>query len=166
MANRKKSDGLLGKIGKILDVVPNAADIVGEAVGGTVREVAPLIEKSMDRRYEKKQGLVSLPNIVDIDVDEAKGILEELGFKVIVIQTKPNSRYAKSRNNEIVATIPKSGLVEPGSLVKLYYVTDEVVEESKIELEKSLKVEDFLGTTSTAKMAATAFMSHIKKDGR
>lgn len=63
-------------------------------------------------------------------------------------------------------TEPKAGPVDPGSLVKVYYVTEEVIKESnKLKLEQAVKVEDLLNTAQAVKKAATStFMSYINKE--
>ena len=158
---KKKSSGMLGKLGGLLGGV-SSIDFAGDII----KEAAPMIEKSLDRRYEKKQSLVQLPNVIDIDVDKASSIIEDTGFKVVTLQAKPNVRYANNKNNEVVMTEPKAGPVDPGSLVKVYYVTEEVIEESnKLKLEQALKVEDLLNTAQAVKKAATStFMSYINKE--
>ena len=46
----KKSSGMLGKLGGLLGGV-SSIDFAGDII----KEAAPMIEKSLDRRYEKKQ---------------------------------------------------------------------------------------------------------------
>lgn len=116
----------VGKVAKIFDMIPDTTRVIGEAV----HAVVPLVDKVLEQNYQKKNRLVQLPNVVDMDIVEAQTHLEEQGFVVSKILAKPHQRYAKKQANEVVAMLPKSGNVEPGTLVKLYYVSQDVIEAS------------------------------------
>ncbi|SUO88514.1 PASTA domain-containing protein [Streptococcus uberis] len=129
MVNKKKN--LLGKFGKVLDVLPNTTELIGDVVKQTV----PIIDKSIDRMYDQKQGLVDLPNVTDLDIEEAKLLLEDLGFRATKILAKPAKKYCKRTANEVVQMDPKPGKKQSGSLVKLYYVSRDVIDASQRELD-------------------------------
>ncbi|MGT2965363.1 PASTA domain-containing protein [Streptococcus acidominimus] len=117
---------LIGDVAKIFDIIPDTTRVIGEAV----HAVVPLVDKVLEQNYQKKNRLVRLPNMVDMNIREAEHHLQELGFVVSVILAKPHQRYVKRGAGEVVAMVPKSGNVEPGTLVKLYYVSQDVIEAS------------------------------------
>ena len=83
----------------------------------------------------KRSGpLVAIPNLLDVDIQQAREHLEGLGLQVIVVLAKPNKKYVKADAGEVVAMVPRSGKVQPGSLIKLYYVDELVIEASKKEV--------------------------------
>ena len=127
----KKTSGKMGKLlgaaNMIFSVIPDTVEVVERITD----KAAPIVDKHLDRQHHLKQSLVAIPNLLDVDVQQAKKHLEGLGLQVIVLLAKPNKRYAKADAGEVVAMLPRSGKVRPGSLVKLYYVDDHVVEESK-----------------------------------
>ena len=130
----KKTSGKMGKLlgaaNMIFSVIPDTVEVVERITD----KAAPIVDKHLDRQHQYKQSLVAIPNLLDVDVQQAKEHLEGLGLQVIVLLAKPNKRYAKADAGEVVAMLPRSGKVRPGSLVKLYYVDDHVVEESKIDI--------------------------------
>ncbi|MBF0777963.1 PASTA domain-containing protein [Streptococcus cuniculi] len=121
---------MIGEVAKIFDVIPDTTRMIGEAV----HAVVPLVDKVLEQNYQKKNRLVRLPNMVDMDIAEAQNHLEELGFVVTRILAKPHQRYANKQAGEVVAMVPKSGNLEPGTLVKLYYVTPEVIAASDVTI--------------------------------
>ncbi|MTB63516.1 PASTA domain-containing protein [Streptococcus sp. zg-86] len=121
---------MIGEVAKILDIIPDTTRVIGEAV----HAVVPLVDKVLEQNYEKKNRLLRLPNLIDMNVQEAQEHLESLGFTVSKILAKPQQTYAKKRADEIVAMVPKSGNFEPGTLVKLYYVTPEIIEASDLSI--------------------------------
>ena len=137
----KKTSGKMGKLlgaaNMIFSVIPNTVEVVERITD----KAAPIVDKHLDRQHQYKQSLVAIPNLLDVDVQQAKEHLEGLGLQVIVLLAKPNKRYAKADAGEVVAMLPRSGKVRPGSLVKLYYVDDHVVEESK----KDIALQDVTG---------------------
>lgn len=121
---------LAGALNTVLGIIPDTVEIVGKITDKT----APIVEKNLDRQHEYKKSLIPLPNLLDVDVQTAKEHLESIGLTVIAVLAKPDKKYAKADVNEVVAMVPKSGKVEPGTLVKLYYVDRTVLEKSQEEL--------------------------------
>lgn len=117
---------MIGEVAKIFDVIPDTTRVIGEAV----HAVVPLVDKVLEQNYRRKNRLVHLPNVVDMNLLEAQEHLEERGFVVSKILAKPHQRYAKKHADEVVAMIPKPGNMEPGTLVKLYYVSQDIIEAS------------------------------------
>lgn len=115
---------------KLVDIVPDTTKIIGD----TVQAAAPILDKALDRNYEKEISMISLPNVLDLDLAEGKELLENLGFIVTATLVKPDRKYSKSRDNEIVDMIPKSGRVDKGSVIKLYYVTQEIIDSSNLDI--------------------------------
>ena len=130
----KKTSGKMGKLlgaaNMIFSVIPDTVEVVERITD----KAAPIVDKHLDRQHQYKQSLVAIPNLLDVDVQQAREHLEGLGLQVIVLLAKPNKRYAKADAGEVVAMLPRSGKVRPGSLVKLYYVDAHVIEASKKEV--------------------------------
>ena len=130
----KKTSGKMGKLlgaaNMIFSVIPNTVEVVERITD----KAAPIVDKHLDRQHQYKQSLVAIPNLLDVDVQQAKEHLDGLGLQVIVLLAKPNKRYTKAAAGEVVAMLPRSGKVRPGSLVKLYYVDAHVIEESKKDI--------------------------------
>lgn len=123
----KKKIGKIDIVNKALNIIPDTTEILSD----TIKSTTPLVEKAMDRRFESQQQLVDLPNLIDLNISEAKETLEELGFKVVTIAAKADKKFSKNKAEELVKMEPKPGRVRQGIVVKLYYVTEEIVEESK-----------------------------------
>lgn len=130
----KKKAGKIGKLfgaaNMVFRVIPDTVEIVGQITD----KAAPIVDKHLERHHQYKQSLVTIPNLLDVDVQQASEYLEGLGLEVIPLLAKPQKKYAKAHTGEVVAMMPRSGKVQPGSLVKLYYVDDVVIEASKKEI--------------------------------
>ena len=137
----RKLGKLLGAANMIFSVIPDTVEIVSKITDKT----APIVDKHLERQHQYKQSLISIPNLLDVDVQQAKELLEDLGLQVIVLLAKPNKKYAKADPGEVVAMMPRSGKVRPGSLVKLYYADAFVIDESK----KDIALPDVTGLSLT-----------------
>ena len=124
MATKK---GLLGKTGRILGMIPNMT----ETINATIETSGPLIDKAMEHHYETKRNLIAVPNVIDMQVSDAKNYLESLGISVSTLLEKPNRKLRMKSAGEVVNMNPKSGRVKVGSLIKIYYVDEMVIEESR-----------------------------------
>ncbi len=131
MAKKAKGgNNPLKSFDKWANIVPDTTKIIGD----TVQAAAPILDKALDRNYEKEKNRISIPNVLDLDLLEGKELLEKLGFLVTVTLVKPDKKYSTARDNEIVDMIPKSGRVDKGSVIKLYYVTQEIIDSSNLDV--------------------------------
>lgn len=130
----KKSSGKMGKLfgaaNLFLGVIPDTVEIVGKITD----KAAPIVDKHLERQHSYKKSLVAIPNLMDVEASQAKQHLEKLGLQVILLLAKPHKKYVKANAGEVVAMMPRSGKVPPGTLVKVYYVDDWVIAESKKEM--------------------------------
>ncbi|HGI4296004.1 TPA: PASTA domain-containing protein [Streptococcus agalactiae] len=132
----KKLTKSLGPIGKLISIIPDTTELIGKAIDNS----RPIIEKELDRRHEKKQTYTQLDNVVHLDINDAQVYLEQRHFNVSRIVAEPNSKWTTLHPNQVVNMSPKAGRVRIGSLVKLYYITEDILEESKtLLLSKSEK---------------------------
>ena len=125
-------NNLLKNLNKLVDIIPDTTKIIGD----TVQAAVPILDKALDRQHEKNLSQIQVPNVIDLDVEEAKRHLEEIGFRVTLTLVKPNKKYRQetTRDNEVVDMIPKAGKFDKGSLVKLYYINQEIIDASNQEV--------------------------------
>ncbi|MDR0299745.1 MAG: hypothetical protein LBI13_06645 [Streptococcaceae bacterium] len=118
----------LGKgLKSVLSVIPDTTKVITDSI----EKAAPLIEKQMDRNFEKHKDEIEIPNVIDMKKDEAKSLLESRGFIVSAILQKPEAKFAKAFPDEVVAMFPFSGAVNTGTLIKIYYMDEASITESK-----------------------------------
>ena len=127
-----QKNNLLKNLNKLVDIIPDTTKIIGD----TVQAAVPILNKALDRQHEKNLSQIQVPNVIDLDVEEAKRHLEEIGFRVTLTLVKPNKKYRQetTRDNEVVAMIPKAGKFDKGSLIKLYYINQEIIDASNQEV--------------------------------
>ena len=125
-------NNLLKNLNKLVDIIPDTTKIIGD----TVQAAAPIVDKALDRQHEKNLSQIQVPNVIDLDAEEAKRHLEEIGFRVTLTLVKPNKKYRQetTRDNEVVDMIPKAGKFDKGSLIKLYYINQEIIDASNQEV--------------------------------
>ena len=78
-----------------------------------------------------KDKYVRVPDVRDLFVSDAEKVLSELGFDVHLILDKPNARYANERVEEVIRVVPNCKKLVKGSLIKVYYLDNFGLEESK-----------------------------------
>lgn len=122
-----KGLGAAGKVFTLLDTVA--------MVDKVSKNTAPILEKAIDRHHERQEGLVTLPDVTHLDLTPAKAHLEELGFLVAMIPAKTSQVKKDHKLDEVVAMVPKPGKLTRGSLIKLYYVTEDNLPKSQTALE-------------------------------
>ncbi|WP_392452635.1 PASTA domain-containing protein [Streptococcus parasuis] len=127
-----QKNNLLKNLNKLVDIIPDTTKIIGD----TVQAAAPIVDKALDRQHEKNLSQIQVPNVIDLDVEKAKRHLEEIGFRVTLTLVKPNKKYRQetTRDNEVVDMIPKAGKFDKGSLIKLYYINQEIIDASNQEV--------------------------------
>lgn len=127
-----QKNNLLKNLNKLVDIIPDTTKIIGD----TVQAAVPILDKALDRQHEKNLSQIQVPNVIDLDAEEAKRHLEEIGFRVTLTLVKPNKKYRQetTRDNEVVDMIPKAGKFDKGSLIKLYYINQEIIDASNQEV--------------------------------
>ena len=129
MAKKSLIKSVGGALTAVFQVIPDTVEVVGKVVDSTV----PLVDKALDRHHEHQQSLVKLPDVRDMEVCAAREHLESLGFQVAVLVAKPNRKWRQELPGEVVEMSPRTGRLKVGSLIKLYYMTDEVLKASQQE---------------------------------
>ncbi len=91
--------------------------------------------------YEQQKALIRIPDLKDVHIDEALRILkEELHLAPTSVIANPNIGFADESENEVMYSEPRFGLrVNPGTTVKIYYLTQEVIDKSKKLLENAVR---------------------------
>lgn len=131
----KQAKNLL-KVAGALAALPGVVD----AVQGVVKEGAPLVKEALARMHEENRRKVTLPDLRDMSLEQAQEYLESIGLQSVGIRAKARKEYATALKGEVVSTLPKGGIVAPEIIVKLYYVDEAVMDESK-ELAETRKVQ-------------------------
>lgn len=90
---------------------------------------------------EKQKNSIKVPDLKDVYLDEAILLLKDkLGLNPIPIESKPNLAYVDSIQNAVVYSVPRFGSkVSPGEAIKIYYLTQEIINDSKKLLDKEVK---------------------------
>lgn len=156
MARSRKLTKSLGALGKIISVIPDTTELIGKGMDNT----RPIIEKYMDQRQAHQESLRTVDDVINLPLDQAKEHLEKQGFVVASIPAKPDEKWLTASINEVVSMSPRAGRHRLGSLVKLYYVTIEVLEKSQSlldqdnlkKVERNQKIADTLETVKHIKM--------------
>lgn len=156
MVKISKFSKSLGVFGKIISIIPDTTEIIGKGLDNG----RPIVEKYMDQKQAREEKLKSLDNVINLPVEEARQHLEKQGFVVATIPVRPDKKWLKASLDEVVIMSPRSGKLPVGSLVKLYYVTYDVLEKSQEILdqenlrivERNQKIADTLETVKHIKM--------------
>jgi len=90
--------------------------------------------------YEQQKSLIKIPDLKDVHIDEALRVLKELHLIPTLAIAKPSIAYSDENENKVMSSEPKFGTkVNPETAVKVYYVTLEVIDKSKLMLENAIK---------------------------
>lgn len=122
----QKAGKALGTVGNVLSVF-DAVGIVDKVSG----HAAPLIDKAIDRHFDAQKDFITLQDLSHLSVEQAKSIIEGLGFIAVPILVKADKKYASQKTHEVLRMVPRSGKIKLGSVVKLYYLDDATLEESQ-----------------------------------
>jgi len=120
------------KAGKIVGTVAVAVTPV-VAVAGAVAEK---VSKTVSAKSEDENNLVLIPSLYSegkhLTVEEVKRRLEDRELKPELTLALKNIKYKDCVDQEVVETNPKEKQkVKKGSFVEVFYVTSEVIEESR-----------------------------------
>lgn len=98
-----------------------------------VPEVVELGTKIGSEIYEQQKALIKIPDLKDVHIDEAMRILkDELHLIPTMAIANPNIAYADESDKEVMYSEPRFGSrVNPGTAIKVYYVTQEVIDKCK-----------------------------------
>lgn len=90
---------------------------------------------------EKQKKLIKIPDLKDVHIDEALRVLkDELNLTPTPAIANPSIAYADESENDVMYSEPKFGSrVNPGTTVKVYYLTKEVIDKSKDLLGKEVQ---------------------------
>ncbi|MHC1719579.1 MAG: PASTA domain-containing protein [Clostridiaceae bacterium] len=96
-------------------------------------DVLNLGAKIGNELLEMQKNLVKIPDLKDVKIDEALRVLkDELNLTPTSAIANPKIAYAHESENDVMYSEPKFGSrVNPGATVKVYYLTQEVIDKSK-----------------------------------
>ena len=125
--NKRKLTRFLGPVGKVMDILPETTEIINK----TIEKAAPIIDKELESRRENRKLYRDIPKVLELDVNRGKEILEEVGFVTEVLLAKPAKKYQDKRSGEIVGLSLKGKTAKLGTLIKVYYVDEQVIADSR-----------------------------------
>jgi len=95
--------------------------------------------KALNEKLEQQKAKIKIPDLKDVHIDESLRVLKELNLIPTLAIAKPSIAYADESENKVMSSEPKFGTrVNPGTPVKVYYVTQEVIDKCKILLENAV----------------------------
>ncbi|MBK5253351.1 MAG: hypothetical protein JJE03_02580 [Peptostreptococcaceae bacterium] len=106
----------------------------GKVVAGMIApEVLEFGAKMGSELIEKQKNLVKIPDLIDVNIDEALRVLkDELNLTPTAAIANPSLAYADESEKDVMYSEPRFGSrVNPGTIVKVYYLTQEVIDKSK-----------------------------------
>jgi hypothetical protein len=123
------------KVGKIVGAVAAVAATATPVIA-VAGAVADKVEKTTSTKSEEGRDLVIIPSLYSDDrrltVEEVKRRLNDRELKVELTLALKDVKYKDCFDQEVVKTNPKEKQrVRKGSFVEVYYVTSEVIKESK-----------------------------------
>ena len=112
-------------------------------VGQLAPDALNLAAKLGNEFIEKKKSLVKIPDLRDVNIQDALRVLkDELKLNPTSAIANPCLAYADESENDVMYTKPRFGTrVNPKTTVKVYYLTQEVIDKSKELLSNA--VEEF-----------------------
>lgn len=99
--------------------------------------ILPFVGKFGTEFIDKQKKLIKIPDLKDVIISEALRVLkDELKLTPTSAIANPSVAYADESENEVMYSEPRFGSrVEIGTTVKVYYLTQEVIDKSKKLLE-------------------------------
>lgn len=115
------------------ELIKRGIVVAGEAA----KEAIKLGAKVGADILEQQKAMVKIPDLKDTHIDDALRILkEELHLIPTSALANPNITYADENEFKVMYSVPRFGSkVNPGTTIKVYYLTREVIEKSKTLLE-------------------------------
>jgi|GEM_PF-634169 len=148
-----------GPVGQVISVIPDTAEVINQ----TIESAAPIVEKELDHRREEKKNFADVPNVVELNLNAALEHIENAGFIAQEVLAKPNQKYMDKRVGEVVEMMPKpTKPARIGSLVKIYYVDESVINKSGdvdlpdvvgLDIEKAKELIESLGFQFISRLA-------------
>jgi len=128
-----------GKVGWEKELISGKVCWKNELVKGGViiaKDVLNLGVKIGAEIYEQQKLLIKIPDLKDVHIDEAIRVLkDENHLNPTSAIANPNIGFADESVNEVMHSEPRFGSrVKPRTTVKVYYLTQEVIDASKMLL--------------------------------
>ncbi len=140
-----------------------------------IKSVGQFASDELKRQNKKRSEEIELPNVIELKITSAIEQLNKKGFEAEAIPAKnPRKEYASLEANVVVKMNPTPTLIHknflPGKLIKLYYVNETIIEESKLlkeayqakKVEKDKKVAKMLDVKKIKKVIPKKKDKNIK----
>ncbi|MGT2785285.1 PASTA domain-containing protein [Streptococcus merionis] len=109
-----------------------------KVVAPIVASAAPMVKDVIDQQNEAKKDYIQLPNLVDMRLTDAIGHLERLHFVPQEMLVEPHKKYLTKKVDYVLQMDPKPGKYPEGTLVKIYYMNADILDQcdDQVELPK------------------------------
>jgi len=114
-------------IGKVVGAVAGPI-ILSKILPKVVDEVSDAATKS----HERRQTWIKVPNVIGAKLCDAQSSITTIGLNSLPIEVKPRKNYKEHKADTVIKSSHKADIkVDPTTTINLYYITQEVINESK-----------------------------------
>jgi len=126
----------------IAPVVVAAGKVIGTALlAAALPKVVDGISDVAAKNHEKRLSWIRVPNVLGAKLIDAQNSIEAVGLKVITVEADAKMVYRKCKPDTVVTMSKKAEVkVDPTTTIKLHYVTQIVIDESKSMYENHEKL--------------------------
>lgn len=136
MANRNNSNKGNGENGDRAGVILALIPIITPIIKPAVDKIVDIIQSE---KHNNKDNLIAIPQLYDedfpVELEQAEKLLNSLGLKTMSSKLsieKANVKFRRMSHNQVIDTIPKQKQkVEPGTIVVIHYITQDVIDRSQ-----------------------------------
>lgn len=100
-------------------------------VKSAIKISTPLVAGSLAYLKHNKELYTEIPDVRDLNINDAHKILTDRGFSCHKIILDANYKYHNKKINTVIKVYPSSKKVKKDSIIKLYYLDEEILEKSK-----------------------------------
>ena len=121
--------------------LPAAVIAIGKVVGaaaGTfvlskvLPKVVDEVSDAATKSHERRQNWIKVPNVIGARLSDAQSSITTIGLNSLPIEVKPRKEYKEHKAETVIKSSHKADVkVDPTTTINLYYITQDVIDESK-----------------------------------
>ncbi|MGT2667495.1 PASTA domain-containing protein [Streptococcus rifensis] len=100
-----------------------------KAITNLAKIIIPFVKKRMTKDHNAKEQHLFLGDLTGMRLSDAIAHVERIGFIPQLLLVQPDKKWLKSSINDVLEMQPKSGHYPPETLVKLYYMDENIREQ-------------------------------------